>query len=96
MLRQGSRTVNCRLTTEKVCFFSPEGRSSKIAKYAVAGRTDRKNIVRVKSTIYRPEVSRSGQTKKSTQRCGHTHAYLAMQASISARNAASSCSDLLD
>ena len=35
------------------------------------------------------------QIKKNTQRCGQTHAYLAIKASISARNAANSCSDLL-
>ena len=46
--------------------------------------------------MYRPEVSRSTQTKKSTQLCVHTHAYLAIKASISARNAANSCIDLLD
>ena len=38
--------------------------------------------------MYRPEVSRSAQTKKSTQLRVHTHAYLAIKASISARNAA--------
>ena len=70
--------------------------SSEIAKYAAAGRTDCEKIARVQSTMYRPEVSRSAQTKKSTQRCGQTHAYLAIKASISARNAADSCSDLLD
>ena len=42
------------------------------------------------------EVSCSAQTKKSTQLCGHTHANLAIKASISARNAANLCSDLLD
>ena len=42
------------------------------------------------------EVSRSAQTKKSTQFCGHTHPYLAIKASISARNAEKLCSDLLD
>ena len=39
--------------------------------------------------MYRPEVSRRAQTKKSTQLCVHTLAYLAIKASISARNAAS-------
>ena len=96
MFRQGSWTVNCRFTTENVCFFSPEWRSIKIAKYAAAVRTDCKKIARVPSTMYRPEVSRSAQTRKSTQLCVHTHAYLAIKASISARNAANSCSDLLD
>ena len=86
--RQGSWTVNCRLTTENVCFFSPEGRSSEIAKYAAAVRTVCEKIARVQSTMYRPEVSRSAQTKKSTQLRVHTHAYLAIKASISARNAA--------
>ena len=86
--RQGSWTVNCRLTTENVCFFSPEGRSSEIAKYAAAVRTVCEKIARVQSTMYRPEVSRSAQTKKSTQLRIHTHAYLAIKASISARNAA--------
>ena len=93
--RQGSGTVDCRLTTEKVSFFSPEG-WSKIAKYAAAGRTDCEKISRVQSTMYRPEVSCSTQTKKSTQRCGQTHAYLAIKASISACNTANLCSDLLD
>ena len=45
--------------------------------------------------MYRPEVSRSTQTKKSTQLCVHTHVST-IKASISARNAANSCSDLLD
>ena len=86
--RQGNWTVNCRLTTENICFFSPEGRSSEIAKYAAAVRTVCEKIARVQSTMYRPEVSRSAQTKKSTQLRVHTHAYLAIKASISARNAA--------
>ena len=94
--RQGSWTVNCKLTTEKVCFFSPEGRSSEIARYAAAGCGDCEKIDRVQSTMYRPEVSRSAQTKKSTQLCVHTLAYLAIKASISACNAAKLCSDLLD
>ena len=94
--RQGSSTVNCRLTTENVCFFSPKGRSSEIAKYAAAVRTDCEKIARMQSTMYRPEVARSAQTKKSTQRCGQTHAYLAIKASTSAQNAANSCSELLD
>ena len=94
--RQGSWTVNCRLTTEKVCSFSPEGRSSEIVQYAAAFRTLCEKIALVKSTMYRPEVSRSAQTKKSTQRCGHTHVYLAIKASISAHNAANLCSHLLD
>ena len=86
--RQGSWTVNCKLTTEKVCFFSPEGRSSEIARYAAAGCSDCEKIDRVQSTMYRPEVSRSAQTKKSTQLRVHTLAYLAIKASISPRNAA--------
>ena len=45
----------------------PEGRSSEIAKYAADVRTDCEKIARVQSTMYRPEVSRSAQTKKSTQ-----------------------------
>ena len=98
--RQGSWTVNCKLTTEKVCFFSPEGWSSEIARCAAAGCSDCERIDRVQSTMYRPEVSRSAQTltqtKKSTQLCVHTLAYLAIKASISARNAAKLCSDLLD
>ena len=94
--RQGSWTVNCKLTTEKDCFFSPEGQSSEIARYAAAGCTDCEKIDRVQSTMYRPEVSRSAQTKKSTQLRVHTLAYLAIKASISARNAAKLCSDLLD
>ena len=94
--RQGSWTVNCRLTTEKVCFLSPEGRSSEIVKCAAAGRTDCEKIARVQSTLYRPEVSHIAQTKKNTHRCGQTLAYLAIKASISARNAANSWRDLLD
>ena len=93
--RQGSWTVNCKLTTEKVCFSSPEGRISQIARYATTGCTDCDKIDRVHSTMYRPEVSLSAQTKESTQLCGHTHAYRAIKASISARNAANLCSDLL-
>ena len=50
----------------------PEGRSSEIAKYAADVRTDCEKIARVQSTMYRPEVSRSAQTKKSTQLCVHT------------------------
>ena len=88
--------MNCKLTTEKVCFFSPEGRRSEIARYAAAGCSDCEKIDRVQSTMYRPEVSRSAQTKKSTRLCVHTLAYLAIKASISARNAAKLCSDLLD
>ena len=78
--------------------FSPEGRSSEIGKYAAAVRTDceKLKIARVQSTMYRPEGSLSAETKKSTQLCVHTHAYLAIKASISARNAANSCCDLLE
>ena len=94
--RKGSCTVNCRLTTEKILFPFPEGRSSTIAKYAAAGCTDCEKIVRVQSTMYQPEVARSAQTKKSTTHCGHTNSYLAIKVSIFARNAANSCSDLLD
>ena len=94
--RQGSWTVNCKLTTEKVCFFSLKGRSSEIARYAAADCSDCEKIDRVQSTMYRPEVSSSAQTKKSTQLCVHTLAYLAIKASISARNAAKLCSDQLD
>ena len=65
-------------------------------KYAAPVRTDCEKIARVQSTMHRPEVSRSAQLKNSTQRCGQTHAYLANKASISARNAANSCRDLLD
>ena len=93
--RQGSWTVNCKLTTESL-FLSPEGRSSEIARYTAAGCSDCAKIDRVQSTMYRPEVSRRAQTKKSTQLCVHTLAYLAIKASISARNAAKLCSDLLD
>ena len=88
--------MNCKLTTKKVCFFFPEGRSIEIARYAAAGCSDCEKIDRVQSTMYRPEVSRSAQTKKSTQLCVHTLSYLAIKGSISARNAAKSCSDLLD
>ena len=58
----------------------PEGRSSENAKYdryAADVRTDCEKIARVQPTMYRPEVSLSAQTKKSTQLCVHTHAYLA-------------------
>ena len=86
--------VKCRLTTQKVCFFSSEGQSE-IAKCAAVVRTDCELIARVESTMYRPEVSPSAQTKKSTQRCAPTHVYLTMKASISAPSAANSCNDLL-
>ena len=59
----------------------PEGRSSEISKYAADVRTDCEKIARVQSTMYRPEVSHSAQTKKSTQLCVHTHACLAIKAS---------------
>ena len=62
--RQGSWTVNCRLTTEKVCLFSPEGQISEIAKYAAAVRIDCEKFARVQSTMYRLEVSRSAQMNK--------------------------------
>ena len=97
--RQGSLTVICKLTAEKVCFFSSEGRSSEIARYAAAGCTDCEKIDRVHSTMYRPEVSKCHvalKQRKALNFCGHTHAYLAIKASISARNAAKFCSDLLD
>ena len=97
--RHGSWTVNCKLTTEKVCFFFPEGRSSEIARYAAAGCTDCEKINRVHSTMYRPEVSKCHvalKQRKALNFCGHAHAYLAIKASISARNAAKLCSDLLD
>ena len=94
--RQGSWTVICRLNTEKLCFFSLEGRSNEIGKHSAAGRTNCEKIAWVQSTMYRPEVSRSAQRNKSTQRCGETHAYLTIKVSICARNAANSCSDLLD
>ena len=97
--RQGSGTVNCKLTTEKVCFFSPEGRSSEIARYAAAGCNDCEKIDRVHSTMYRPEVLKCHvalKQRKALNFCGHTHAYLPIKASISARNAAKLCSDLLD
>ena len=45
------------LPKEPVCFFTPEGRSSEIAKYAAAVRTDCEKIAWVQSTMYRPEVS---------------------------------------
>ena len=81
---------------ENICFFSPEGQSCEIAKYAAVGRTDCEKIARVQSTMYQPEVSRSSQTKKSIQCRGHTHAYPAMKASMSPRKAANSCADLLE
>ena len=47
--RQGSWTVNCKLTTEKVWFLFPEGRSSEIAKHAAEC---------TRPCMYRPEVSK--------------------------------------
>ena len=70
----------------KSLFLFPKGRSSEIARYAAAGCSDCEKIDRGQSTMCRPEVSRSAQTKKSTQLCVHTLAYLAINASISARN----------
>ena len=96
--RQESWTVNCKLTTEKVCFFSREGGSSEIARYA-AGRTDCEKIDRVHSTMYRPEVSKCHvplKQRKALNFAVTPHAYPAIKASISARNAANLCSDLLD
>ena len=46
------RVVEIAVLIEKVCFFSPEGRNSEIAKYAAACRTDCEKIDRVHSTIY--------------------------------------------